>query len=636
MRLPAPRIIVIDDDLKHLEGLAHGLNRCGAACLPVHFTGETETIPACRYIRVIFVDLHLTGDTPGDHTQNFGVIGGLIEETIKPSGPYLIVLWTKYPEQAAALQNFLKRLENIAMPFAVQALDKNNHLDVHGEVKSPEALVEAIAQIVTEQPQIGALLNWEDQVLGAAADTLSSIMKLSELSPENISRLLASLAIAAVGKEHVEEDRFQAVNEALLPILADRIASMRSHDADDGLWGAALGGEDAKRGLTRAEAAKLNSLLHIAPSTSDDHGRERGAVISLPEEFLEEAFAETFDLASEEAAKNQFRYKPSEDDNDLFRWVLVQTQAACDYAQTQPGPLPFHLGLCLPEARVQTGTPPAALWRSPCFEYKNEASFLHVSARFAMSLPREKANQTPPLFRLREQLLNDLIYQIHGYGARPGDRLVPRRGVEAGASNRHTTRTPQKGVIKESTTALMTGGQTPLPSSRTRSRRVPTGRSKFLSKPMARLSSGTWSMRSLGSSPSCWIRAKRSRVVMVRRGTVQRLPPPGAITSIVDEQEAGVRSKRLEPALRPFQGSSRTPFIIQSRCRPHVGWVQHGASRLLAAGVLSDDFRWRPREVADEKETPTPLRHTEVGRIQYMFMQLVAKSGKIAFQFAVT
>ena len=426
MRLPTPRVIAIDDEPKHLEGLAQGLNRYGAACLPVHFTGEAA-IPPCSHVRVIFADLHLSGGLPGNHAQDFSMIGGLIEDTIQPSGPYFIVLWTMYPDQAAALHEFLaERLQNVAKPFTVQALNKNDYLGPQGDVRSPEVLVEAIAKIVAEQPHLGALLNWEERVLGATADTVSSITEMAESAAKDagpgqeVGRLLKSLAVEAVGSVHVEDDRFRAVNDALLPILADRIASMRSRGVDDELWQHALDGVDAERQLTPDEAARLNRLLHIAPSTPDDDGGERGAVIALPEEFRGEAFAETFDITSEEAAKNQFRCRQPGNNGDPVRWVLVQTQAACDYAQSQPGPLPFHLGLCLPAARVRQGTPPAALWRSPCFEYENEASFLHVSARFQVSLPREKVRQAPPLFRLREQLLNDLIYQLHGYGARPG------------------------------------------------------------------------------------------------------------------------------------------------------------------------------------------------------------------------
>lgn len=424
--LPAPRVVAVDDEPEHLEGLTQGLNRYGTACLPIHFTGDVAAIPACPHVRVIFADLHLGGTPPGDHAQDFSTIGGLLEYTIKPSGPYLIVLWTMYPEQADDLHAYLKSgLRNVPKPFAVQALNKEVHLDPQGIVKNPEALVKAIKQVVSEQPQIRALLNWEERVLGAAADAVSSVMELAESAAEEGSpgeeagRLLASLAAAAVGEEHAGEDRFRAVNEGLLPILGDRIASMRSREADNTLWQAALDNVDVGRGLAQDEAAKLNRLLHIAPQADGD-GAERGAVIALPGKFSGEAFAETFDLAPEEAAEKQFWCKQPREGVSLFQWVLVQTQAACDYAQTRPGPLPFQLGLCLPASEARQGTPPAALWRSPCFEHDGQAHFLHVNARFQVSLPSGKARQAAPLFRLREQLLNDLIYQIHGYGARPG------------------------------------------------------------------------------------------------------------------------------------------------------------------------------------------------------------------------
>ena len=356
------------------------------------------------------------------------MIGGLLEETIKPSGPYLIVLWTKYPKQADHLHAYLAGedgLQNVPKPFAVRALDKKNHLNPHGGVNSPESFVEAIRRIVAEQPQIGALLNWEERVLGAAADAVWSIMELAESaasdgsSGEEVGRLLANLAVAAVGKEHASEDRFRAVNEGLLSILGDRIASMRPREADNALWQVALGEVDGGQRLSQDEAAMLNRLLHIAPPEGD--GAERGSVIALPEEFSGQAFAETFDLTPEEAAEKQFSYKRPEKGTVPFQWVLVQTQAACDYAQARPGPLPFHLGLCLPapEAEAQR-RPPAALWRSPCFQHNDQTHFLHVNARFQVSLSRGKARQAPSYFRLREQLLNDLIYQIHGYGARPG------------------------------------------------------------------------------------------------------------------------------------------------------------------------------------------------------------------------
>ena len=425
MRLPAPRVIAIDDEPKHLQGLAQGLNRYGAACLPVLFAGQAAIAP-CPHVRVIFADLHLSGGPPGNHAQDFATIGGLIEDTIQPSGPYFIVLWTRYPEQAVALQDFLvERLQDVAKPFTVEALNKNDHLDPQGDVGYPEMLVAAIEQIVAEQPQIGALLNWEERVLGATADTVSSISDMAEKaaedadSSEEVGRLLRNLAVASVGRDHVEEDRFRAVNEALLPILADRIASMRSREVDDQLWQAAIGDVQVGPGLTNVEIARLNRLLHIARPTEMSTWTERGSVIPLPNRVSGDKFRRHFGLEQDVAASRSFGCQNFDRNDVRFRWVLVQSQAACDYAQVRPGPLPFHLGLCLPAENARRGSLPAALWTSPRFEFNGE-TFLHVSASFQMPLPRTARSIETPLFRLREPLLNDLIYQLHGYGARPG------------------------------------------------------------------------------------------------------------------------------------------------------------------------------------------------------------------------
>lgn len=419
--LPAPRIIAIDDELKHLQGLANGLNQYGFACIQVHFTGDTENVEPCPHVRMIFADLHLGAGPASDHARDFGIIGGFIEKTVKPSGPYLIVLWTMYPEQADNLQRNLEdRLEDVTKPFAVLPLDKTEYLDETDNVNT-EKLFEAIESIAGKQPQIGALLNWEKRVSEAAADTISSIFSMvgDGDRAQEVGRLLARLAVEAAGENRIEQDHFHPVNKALLPILADHIASLRLRDNENETWLKAFDNTDIGTKLCAAEAAKLNSRVHIA-STEPNQGAERGAVIPLPKE-LSDTFQQTFSLSQEVAAERQFCCQGFATGNDRFRWVLVQSQAACDYAQNQPGSLPYYVGLELPKAYIsKSGKPPAALWTSPPFEREDTIRLLRVSARFQVSLSPADAKKQKPLYRLREQLLNELIYQIHSYGSRPG------------------------------------------------------------------------------------------------------------------------------------------------------------------------------------------------------------------------
>lgn len=422
--LPATRVVVIDDEQKDLEGLAESLNRNGVACLPIRFTGGASDVPHCPDVRLVFADLHLLAGPPGEYARDFSTIGGLIEDRLRPTGPYLIVLWTRYPEEADGLYDYLNRgLEGVTKPFAVQPLRKDVHLAGDGSLRSTDALMEEIERVVGSQPQVGALLNWEDRMTEAVSESVASVMELAEpvsdsgSTAEEIGNLLANLAVAGVGEKHVEEDRFRAVNEALLPILADRVARMRSRDRDEALWRGAFDRDGTKARLPPRKAARLNRFFHIGEPSE---GWERGAVIALAEEHCEQGFERTFGVPERALARDQFWEKELGRSDLAPRWVLVQTQAACDYAQSRPGPLPFHLGLIVRKSAVRSKRPPEALWMSPCFEFEGEEQFLHVNARFQLSLAHGRLEETEPLCRLREQLLNDLIFRLHSYGARPG------------------------------------------------------------------------------------------------------------------------------------------------------------------------------------------------------------------------
>ena len=422
---PSPKIIVIDDERTHLDGLVKGLHRCGFASLPIHFTEEMQ-FPSCPGVRIIFADLHLgPGGLSSGHKTDFSTINSLLEDC-KPTGPYFILLWTQYPEQAPELRKFLdERLQGVKKPFGVMPLAKADHLDGDGNVKDEEKLVAAIKSVASGMPQIGALFDWEDRVLEATGGTVSSLLELT--SPEEVDqrlaklrRILAKLGIEAVGKKHVDRDRFRAVNEALLPILADRLANLRSStDGISNVWETAFDTRSDANAFPADDAAKLNRLVHVSdPGTAKNS--DRGVVIPLPDECRED-FRGFFDIDQNDAATDHFRCKDFKMGDGRFRWMLVQCQAACDHAQSQPGPLPFHLGLDFPEEhRGKSKKPSAAVWTSPPFEFNGTVRLLRVSARFPISRSSGQIRDAQPIYRLREQLLNDLIYNLHTHGARPG------------------------------------------------------------------------------------------------------------------------------------------------------------------------------------------------------------------------
>jgi CheY-like chemotaxis protein len=423
--LPSPRIIVIDDNSEHLRVLAEGLGVDGIGCLQIHFTGDPAVVKSCPQARVIFADLHLNDSgATSEHASHFAMIGGLLEEKIAPAGPYVLILWTRYPDQADGLKAYLERLERVPKPFAVKALDKQVHLK-DDKVADPAALITAIKTVLDAQPQIAALFNWEERVYEAAANTVSALTTLAVHNKAEVERdsslakLLRHLAIESVGQGHVDEDRFRAVNGALLPILADRISVLKLLDKDSETWQKAFSLDGGKEDMTSDEAASLNSLLHF--STANDVGRasEPGAVIQFTPAMVNKTFSSQFGYEDTALADTQFYCNGFARDDVRYKWMLVQIQAACDYAQHKPGTIPFALALELPfesarKSKLQ------ALWCSPPFKIAERICQLNAHACFQVHLTAEQLGAVEPSYRIRDQLLRDLTYRLHAHGMRPG------------------------------------------------------------------------------------------------------------------------------------------------------------------------------------------------------------------------
>jgi hypothetical protein len=362
----------------------------------------------------------------GGHEKDFAVMAGLLEGNINPSGPYIIMLWTRFPEQAEHLEAFLKdRLRGVPKPFAVYSLDKAHHLDdASGNVRDSESLITTIRELLGSQPQIAALFNWEDRVLGAAARTVGAITELAESEREPakerqiLDGVLCALATAAVGKAHVETDRFRAVNTALLPILADRIAAMTLRAEDTEVWQSGFTPEP-EREVTVAEAAALNTMLHFGFLGDAGGAADPGAVIRMLGDHGGADYQDMFGMEATAAAK-QFRCSDYVERDDRFRWVLIQIEAPCDHAQQKPGPLPYALGLEMPWQSLSNNPKPEALWVAPVFIISGGTRCLAVHSRFLITLARARIAGVQPEYRIRDQLLSQLIFKIHSHGMRPG------------------------------------------------------------------------------------------------------------------------------------------------------------------------------------------------------------------------
>ena len=230
------------------------------------------------------------------------------------------------------------------------------------------------------------------------------------------------MAKAAVGVNNIRPHGFRAVHDALLPILADRIIASSAMSTHNETWRKSIDSFQGGMQMSPTEAALLNQALHIAIAVEgidDNKGAERGAVIPF-DHAISAPWAQTI-LGTDEkqAAKDLFRIKALEAEKP-YPWVLVQAQASCDYAQRQPGPLPFYLGLDVIQDDIRRDRAPQALWRSPRFMFEGAIHELQVNTRIQVPMGFQEAQSVTPRYRLREQLVIQLLHHAQSNNARPG------------------------------------------------------------------------------------------------------------------------------------------------------------------------------------------------------------------------
>ena len=175
--MDAAPAVVIDDEERHATGLAATLEAHDMPCRKVHFTGLATDVGSCPDVRFIVVDLHLVPGTR-DTKTDFSTIGSLLQNSIRPTGPYAIVLWTNYPDDAEGLRRFLmERLDGVAKPVSVYPLTELVHLDAEGNVRDDEELFDEVKDAIDEaemlirnQPEPADIKRALDQLFGEPED----------------------------------------------------------------------------------------------------------------------------------------------------------------------------------------------------------------------------------------------------------------------------------------------------------------------------------------------------------------------------------------------------------------------------------------------------------------------------------
>jgi hypothetical protein len=423
------RYVIIDDKEDELMQLADCLRRIGAPCLPLLYDiAEGIETRHLGGVRLLFLDLHLTtGGQSTDVAQASGVIAAMLEEGIAPTaGPYVIILWTTHQPHRDAFETYImENLDPAKRPLAILSLDKNQYLAGDAGPK----LMADVGKVIETDPRLRALLDWEREVLKAAGTTLSEVGALVSAEDrkatrfsERLDEVLSLLASEGVGAENAKADPYSAVNAALMPILSDRIANQRIEPKSNDIWQAAVTKIGNVPSPSLGEAAKLNSMLHVAAAGSEElRPGAWGAISLLPDAELEDGpMKARFNLLAKPLFATVFCMTVKAQ-RALSKLCLIRVGANCDYAQSRRGPVPFMLGAIMPaEAqRREESLPKAEIVTPPLmidgFDGPVRIAF---NAHLTVTMVQDEFEKWAPLCRLREALL----MQITTHGAQHATR----------------------------------------------------------------------------------------------------------------------------------------------------------------------------------------------------------------------
>jgi hypothetical protein len=384
------------------------------------------------------MDLQLVASGTTIGPAQFGLIASILEKHLDLRvGPFVIVLWTNAPQYAGELKAYLDaniRATPHALPLAVVPLEKTQFLSQAGTILPTEELLEAVRRVIRETPQIAVMLEWEADVISAAGHTLAELLELvrsrfsaPDKCTDGLDEMLSRLVQETIGMKNIGSDKRSAISIALAPLLIDRLLNQPSRPDSKDAWDLALSkcSQNLPK-LTQAEAGRVNRMLHIAlPRTEVIRPTDWGATVSIPPEW-ESDTEMTSRFGRTKADLLLEVYKMSSEKQARCKLRLIRVGAACDYAQGKEGPIPYLLGVEIP-SEIAPSSPAGLPWVSPVFsiDADKEPFKLFVNAIYLISVTGGATLRWSVAYRLREQLLMELIHKAAEHNARPGIVKMP-------------------------------------------------------------------------------------------------------------------------------------------------------------------------------------------------------------------
>lgn len=458
-----PGIILVDNDEQELSKLQDAFFKSGIPCLPINYKNDPENfsgidhvdIPSTLSPRVLISDLNLQDTSKLDALSLVGPLAEVIKKTIK-SGPYILGIWSKHEKEPQEVIDLLQSRfsSEIILPIGWTFISKNVFLNLeNNDASDTTSLNERIQNLLKETPLFYALLNWEGRISSAAKRTTSTLFSLAKPAAttetaslinahqENLSKILASIANETLGIKNASDHPCLALDSGLAPVLADQLLEISNED-NNSIWrdAAPLIGSNIE--IDSNIKKELNSFYHIE-AVQDDYPKNcRGVLVQFDPSYLEapsnkasikkKLGREIKTIITEEFINCNVGDRNSREEvRASIVLGFLEVSAECDQAQKKTKLNRYLLAALIPskyeeytffgKGEAKRDTQHGGIYRLPCIKFREESYILKISFKYQFGItPKDNKWIGRPLLRIRDQVLNDIVYSASHYSARPG------------------------------------------------------------------------------------------------------------------------------------------------------------------------------------------------------------------------
>ncbi|HHN8308543.1 MAG: hypothetical protein E7A54_10630 [Morganella morganii] len=440
------KVIAIDNEKKELDLAVYGLSKALIPVVPILYDsidGVSNSISEpLSGIRLVFCDLNLLDVSSAslEAKHIVGQLGEVLKSVISMNnGPYVLILWTKHVRLVKEIEHeFKSRDIKILPPIKIASIDKTlipfTDDDTSIDDKSVSIFSERLNEIINEDLVMKFFSLWEEYCLLAAGDITSTFYKMAnpELSwsneyNESICSTLKGIAQDVVGEDNVVGREYTCITEIFSSLIQDYLYRKKNENLESSIkdiFQLASGGN-------KINYQSLNTFYHIVNDVSSSS--ERGSFSGINDDIDKYIYFDKNDVFEQFFKKSKYLSENSKRENKIEIEEIrnksiigfIEISPSCDYAQNKTRALRYVFSVLIPYEYVRaklisSGGEHDGIHVFPEFMVNDELYSLRSNVRYVISLPDDDNFLRAPIFRLREQILNDLIHKFSSHASRPG------------------------------------------------------------------------------------------------------------------------------------------------------------------------------------------------------------------------